>query len=58
MPYKDRKNFHVLADALVTRIIMKDDGNGVEVEAAGVEFEYDGKTHIVVANKEVIVSAG
>lgn len=58
MPNKDRKNFHVLSDAVVTQIIVKDHGNSAEAQAAGVEFEYDGTKHFVGVNKEVIVSAG
>ncbi|KLO08735.1 GMC oxidoreductase [Schizopora paradoxa] len=58
LPNKDRKNFHVLTDALVTRIISKSHGDASEVEATGVEFEHDGIKHIVGAVKEVIVSAG
>lgn len=58
MPNKDRENFKVLTDAHVTQIIWKDVENNAEVEAEGVEFEYDGKIHFVRSNKEVIISAG
>ncbi|KLO04945.1 GMC oxidoreductase [Schizopora paradoxa] len=58
LPNKDRKNFYVLTDALVTQVLVKDHGNAAEAEAAGVEFEYDGTRHFVGVNREVILSAG
>lgn len=51
-PYRDRPNFTVLTDALVSRLLL--DGNSV----TGVEFQHGGRTHRVQAGLEVIVSLG
>lgn len=53
-PIKDRKNLHVMKNALVTKILFKGNTNTVE----GVVIRKDGKDIIVKATKEVIISAG
>ena len=45
-----------MTDAYVHKLITRKECD--EVIATGVEFEHDGKVHIVSARKEVIVSAG
>ncbi|KAJ3554276.1 hypothetical protein NM688_g3197 [Phlebia brevispora] len=47
-----------LTGALASKIIFSDTKNGVELEATGVEFLYEGKKYVVHAGKEVIVSSG
>lgn len=59
----DRSNLKVLTFATARRVIFKEDSNvsdGKErlEEAEGVEFEYNGATHIVKAKHEVILAAG
>src|ERR1700757_2934614 len=51
-PYMDRPNLTVLTHALVTRLTF--DGK----RATGVEISYDGKTHRIEAETEVILSLG
>jgi len=51
-----RPNLTVLVSAYVNHIITKPAGD--EVVATGVEFTHGGTAHVVVANKEVILSAG
>jgi len=52
-PVQARPNLHVAMQALVLKVLI--DQNNV---AYGVQFQRDGKLHIVHARKEVIVSAG
>lgn len=54
---KDRSNLTVLVSASVHQILSKT-GSGGNLAATGVEFEYDGKTHVVNAKKEVVLSTG
>ena len=56
LPALDRSNLKVLTEAYVTRIVT--DVNEDHVVARGVEFEHSGKTYNVLANREVVVSAG
>ncbi|XP_048768061.2 alcohol dehydrogenase [acceptor]-like [Ostrea edulis] len=51
-PVMGRKNLHVSMNSHVTKILIKDK------KAVGVTFVKDNKKHVIVANKEVIVSAG
>src|SRR5712671_380094 len=51
-PYMDRPNLTVLTHALVTRLIFEGK------RATGVEMFYDGKTHRVGAELEVVLSLG
>jgi choline dehydrogenase len=51
-PFMDRANLTVLSGALVHRV------NFQGARATGVEFWLDGKTYIVAANLEVILSLG
>jgi choline dehydrogenase len=51
-PYMDRPNLTVLTHALVTRLTF--DGK----RTTGVEITYDGKTHLIKAGIEVILSLG
>ncbi|KAG7303436.1 hypothetical protein JYU34_011952 [Plutella xylostella] len=53
-PIRDRPNFHVLKDALATKILFKPNTN----EVAGILVNKDGKDIEIYARKEVIVSAG
>ncbi|KAF8905300.1 alcohol oxidase [Mucidula mucida] len=55
-PNATRENFSVLVGANVNKIVFAE-GEG-DLTATGVEFEYDGKTYVVNASKEVVVSAG
>ena len=51
-PYMDRPNLTVLCHALVTRLTF----NGKR--ATGVEISWNGRTHRILAGREVIVSLG
>jgi choline dehydrogenase len=51
-PVMDRKNLTVMTHALTRRVILEGK------KAVGVEFEKDGRTQQVNANREVILSAG
>ncbi len=53
LPNAGRPNLHVLVDALVSKVVVAEDGT-----AKGVEFIHSDKTHTVNVKKEVIVSAG
>ncbi|KAJ7290529.1 GMC oxidoreductase [Mycena rebaudengoi] len=57
MPNKERKNFVVLTEAIVARVLFAD-VSGIDLTANGVEFIHGGKTLKVYAKKEVILSAG
>ncbi|KAI0030850.1 alcohol oxidase [Vararia minispora EC-137] len=57
LPAKDRKNFLVVVDSLVSRLITKMSANGMVV-AQEVEFINGGETHTVKIGKEVVLSAG
>ncbi|PIL32222.1 hypothetical protein GSI_05467 [Ganoderma sinense ZZ0214-1] len=56
LPALDRPNLKVLTRAYVNRIVTKRDGD--DTIGTGVEFEHDGREHIVHATKEVILCAG
>nr|XP_022293525.1 uncharacterized protein LOC111104083 isoform X1 [Crassostrea virginica]XP_022293526.1 uncharacterized protein LOC111104083 isoform X1 [Crassostrea virginica] len=51
-PVMDRKNLHVSMHSHVTKILIKDK------KAVGVSFIKDNRKHVIMADKEVIVSAG
>ncbi|CAK1547682.1 unnamed protein product [Leptosia nina] len=51
---RERKNLHIITNALATKILMKIDKN----EAHGIEYYKDGKKYQAYARKEVIISAG
>ncbi|XP_048768060.1 glucose dehydrogenase [FAD, quinone]-like [Ostrea edulis] len=51
-PAMGRKNLHVSMNSHVTKILIKDK------KAVGVTFVKDNRKHVIMANKEVIVSAG
>ena len=53
-PIKNRKNFHVLKNTLVTKILINPDTN----ITYGVQFVRNNKKYEVRARKEVILSAG
>ncbi|CAG9104742.1 unnamed protein product [Plutella xylostella] len=53
-PIRERRNFHVLKDALATKILFKPN----TTEVTGILVNKDGKDIEIYANKEVIVSAG
>ncbi|KAG8305891.1 glucose dehydrogenase [FAD, quinone]-like [Homalodisca vitripennis] len=53
-PIKNRKNFHVATQAHVTRILIDPNTK----RAYGVEFIKNGRKRVVLARKEVILSAG
>ncbi|CCM05250.1 uncharacterized protein FIBRA_07460 [Fibroporia radiculosa] len=57
LPNKDRKNFVVLVDAFVNRVVTED-AEGGAITAKGVEFEHEGATYTVNARKEVILCTG
>lgn len=48
----------MLTEAFVSRILFGTDEAGKDVTATGVEFLYGGKTYVVHAQKEIILSAG
>ncbi|OFA31145.1 GMC oxidoreductase [Glaciecola punicea] len=52
LPAMSRPNLDVKTGARVKRILIKDN------KAIGVEVDISGKTHIIMANKETILSAG
>ena len=56
LPNKDKKNFKVLCDATVYRLITKSTTEGLV--AQGVEFEYAGQLYKVFCTAEVILCAG
>ncbi|XP_034943627.1 glucose dehydrogenase [FAD, quinone]-like [Chelonus insularis] len=51
-PLRDQKNLDVALDALVTKILTRDQ------KVVGVEYTSNGKTHTVSVKKEVVVSGG
>ncbi|XP_061176434.1 glucose dehydrogenase [FAD, quinone]-like [Saccostrea echinata] len=51
-PVMGRQNLHVSINSHVTKILMKDK------KAVGVSFVRDNRKYVIMANKEVIVSAG
>ena len=51
-PVLDRSNLTVLMHALTKKVVLEGK------KAIGVEFEQDGKTQMIKANQEVILSAG
>ncbi|XP_063833153.1 glucose dehydrogenase [FAD, quinone]-like [Ostrinia nubilalis] len=53
-PIKDRKNFHVIKNALATKVLFKPNTN----IASGIVIHKNGKEITVNAKKEVILSAG
>ena len=53
-PIKRRKNFHIIKNTMVTRILI----DPWKKQAYGVEFDKGGKKYIVKAKREVILSAG
>ncbi|EWC46764.1 hypothetical protein DRE_04009 [Drechslerella stenobrocha 248] len=55
-PNAGRTNLHVFTGALVTKVVLANQGE--DVIATGVEFVRDGTTTTVHATKEVILSAG
>ncbi|KAJ8921513.1 hypothetical protein NQ315_003131 [Exocentrus adspersus] len=55
-PARNRSNLNVMLNSLVTRILVKDDGENKTAE--GVEFIYNNQTYTVKATKEVILAAG
>ncbi|KZP27962.1 GMC oxidoreductase [Athelia psychrophila] len=57
-PNADRKNFTVLCEAHVSRILFADAKGKEDITATGVEFIHGGKTYTVNVKKEVILSAG
>ncbi|KAL5532513.1 hypothetical protein ACEPAF_4287 [Sanghuangporus sanghuang] len=56
-PNAHRRNLRVLCGALVLRVHVKE-GDEKSVRATAVEFEYEGNTHSVLVEKEVILCAG
>ena len=57
LPAKDRKNFSVVVNALVSRLITRKGADGTVV-AKEVEFVNGEDTHTVKIGKEVVLSAG
>lgn len=53
-PINRRKNFHIIKNTMVTRILI----DSLKKLAYGVEFEKGGKKYTVKAKREVILSAG
>ena len=49
----ERKNFHILANSLATKIVFDDNKRAI-----GVRFDRNGKTYSANASKEVIISCG
>lgn len=58
-PFQDRKNFHVLMNAYVSRVIWAEDKDSLgNLVATGVEYISGETTQTAAASKEVILSAG
>ncbi|KAF7189762.1 Dehydrogenase citC [Pseudocercospora fuligena] len=57
-PAAKRKNFHVVTEAFVRKILLEKDNASADVKATGVIFEKDGKSYTAMAKKEVVLSAG
>ncbi|XP_067000948.2 glucose dehydrogenase [FAD, quinone] [Anabrus simplex] len=53
-PARERKNFHLLRNALVTKVLINPETESVY----GVQFQKDGKIQEVKSRKEVIISGG
>lgn len=53
-PVRNRKNLHIALNAHVTRILI----NPSNMRAYGVEFVRNGRKQVVMARKEVVMSAG
>lgn len=59
LPNAGQRNLKVLTGALASKIVWKSGSQGSGgVEASGVEFKSGGKTFVVKAKKEVILSTG
>ncbi|KAI0413512.1 oxidoreductase [Xylaria grammica] len=54
---QDRENLHVILNASVNKILFADDVQP-QPQAVGVQYEYEGKTKIANARKEIIICAG
>lgn len=55
-PVEERPNLTIVTRALVTRVLLSDDGG---LTATGIEYrDPDGKLHAIHAKKDVILSAG
>ncbi|CAH0713535.1 unnamed protein product, partial [Brenthis ino] len=54
LPIKNRPNFHVMKNTLVTKILFDENKNAVGVQTKNV----DGSTVNIYARKEIIISAG
>ncbi|KAH6681772.1 hypothetical protein B0J14DRAFT_530502 [Halenospora varia] len=54
LPNAQRKNLHVLTEALVTKLTLLDDNSTVN----GVSFRHSGKEHTLTIKKEIILAAG
>ncbi|CAH0713826.1 unnamed protein product, partial [Brenthis ino] len=53
-PIKHRKNFHLVKNAIVTKILI----DPWKKQAYGVEFEKGGMKYVIKAKREVVLSAG
>jgi glucose dehydrogenase (acceptor) len=53
-PVRNRKNLHISKKSHVLKIIIDPDTK----VATGVQFQKQGRTYVVKANKEVVLSAG
>lgn len=53
LPNAKRPNLRVLTEALVSKLVVSEDG-----DVSGVEFIHGEKTHTVQVKKEVVLSAG
>ncbi|CAI6339388.1 unnamed protein product [Periconia digitata] len=56
LPAADRENLHVITKALVSKINLEDRGGNQT--ATGVTYTREGSTETILANKEIILSAG
>ncbi|KAF7965419.1 hypothetical protein HWV62_43664, partial [Athelia sp. TMB] len=57
-PNKSRGNLHAITNARVTRVVFQPKVGADDLVADGLEYVQDGKTHTVLAKKQVIICAG
>ncbi|KAG6909078.1 hypothetical protein DXG01_002059 [Tephrocybe rancida] len=58
LPAQGRPNLTVLTQATVLRVVFREDRNGGDLTATGVDFVHAGQTYSLGAQKEIVLSAG
>ncbi|KAH9476794.1 GMC oxidoreductase family protein Mala s 12 [Psilocybe cubensis] len=58
VPNLDRENLSILTGAYVSKILFDGVKSNEKLKSSGVQFIYQGETHVVHTDREVILSAG